>query len=72
MSKHDHTPQAECAHELKHCTPCKTVYCDKCGAEWKRYSVADLFGSIPPSAPKSWGPTNTQRLAGEIPMVAGK
>lgn len=33
--KHDHEEPKPCEHELKHCPVCDTVYCVKCGKEWK-------------------------------------
>ncbi len=33
--KHEHETPKPCEHELKHCTVCDTVYCVKCGKEWK-------------------------------------
>jgi hypothetical protein len=28
----------ECNHELKHCSKCDVVFCEKCKKEWKVYS----------------------------------
>lgn len=34
---HEHK---ECQHELKYCTKCDVVYCDKCNKEWvKAFSL---------------------------------
>ncbi len=45
--KHQHEVPKPCEHELKHCATCDTVYCVKCGKEWKVQNWAyTSYGSI--------------------------
>jgi hypothetical protein len=32
----NHTHHCHCDHELKFCSHCDLVYCEKCTAEWKK------------------------------------
>lgn len=36
MNMHQHE---ECEHELKYCSKCDVVYCEKCGKEWNSYTM---------------------------------
>jgi hypothetical protein len=45
---HEHLPPTICAHELKHCSHCDVVYCEKCKHEWKTPSAMGTFPNYPP------------------------
>jgi len=40
---HEHLPPTICAHELKHCSHCDVVYCEKCKREWKQMANINEF-----------------------------
>lgn len=37
----------DCDHELKHCSKCDVVYCDKCSEEWPKYKYQPHYPVYP-------------------------
>lgn len=56
---HEHTKPKECKHELKHCTHCDVVYCEKCKREWGKDSLRDFLDRKQPDYDRYTMPKKT-------------
>ena len=49
---HEHITPTTCCHELKFCSKCDEVYCEKCQSTWKKPSTVATLGGIGLSGPQ--------------------
>lgn len=51
---HEHTEPKKCKHEIKYCTHCDTVYCEKCKDEWKKQQFPTVYVGDTLSKEQKW------------------